>query len=94
MTAKWLLESFNKGCLCPVEQYIPQNYQLLVNTVLEQPDAKLVLPKNSSILKKKAVNVVKLQKAAEDDFLSQYVSNDSTLGRFKAYMLWTVEQIM
>lgn len=79
VTAKWLLESFNKGYLCPVEQYIPQNYQLLANTILEQPDAKLVLPKNNSMSKKKAVNVVKLQKAAEDDFLSQYVSNDSTL---------------
>ncbi|OXB65945.1 hypothetical protein ASZ78_002693 [Callipepla squamata] len=79
VTAKWLLESFNKGYLCPVEHYIPQNYQLLMNTILDQPDAKLVLPKNNSILKKKAVNVAKHQNAAEDDFLSQYVSNDSTL---------------
>ncbi|NXX90266.1 TOPB1 protein, partial [Centropus bengalensis] len=79
VTAKWLLESFSKGCLCPVEQYIPLNYQLLENPVLEQPGMKSVLPKSNSLLKKEAVNVVKHQKAAEDDVLSQYANNDSTL---------------
>ncbi|XP_069716147.1 DNA topoisomerase 2-binding protein 1 [Phaenicophaeus curvirostris] len=79
VTAKWLLESFSKGYLHPVEQYIPLNYQLLENSVLEQPGMKSVLPKNNSLLKKETVDVVKHQKAAEDDFLSQYVNNDSTL---------------
>ncbi|XP_009813790.2 DNA topoisomerase 2-binding protein 1 [Gavia stellata] len=79
VTAKWLLESFSKGCLHPVEQYIPLNYQLLENPILEQPGMKSVLPKNNSLLKREAVNVTKHQKAAEDDFLSLYVNNDSTL---------------
>ncbi|KAM6315171.1 DNA topoisomerase 2-binding protein 1 [Aegotheles albertisi] len=79
VTAKWLLESFSKGYLHPVEQYIPINYQPLENPVLEQPGMKSILPKNNSLLKKEAVNVTKHQKTAEDDFLSQYVNNDSTL---------------
>ncbi|NXK45234.1 TOPB1 protein, partial [Chauna torquata] len=78
VTAKWLLESFSKGYLRPVEQYIPLNYQLLENTILEQPGVKSVLPKNNSLLKKEAVNVIRHHKAAEDDFLSQYVNNNST----------------
>lgn len=84
VTAKWLLESFSKGYLHPVEQYIPLNYQLLENPILEQPGMKSILPKNNSLLKKEAVNVIKHQKAADDDFLSQYVNNDSTLGMFLA----------
>ncbi|KAM4658456.1 DNA topoisomerase 2-binding protein 1 isoform 3-T4 [Amazona ochrocephala] len=79
VTAKWLLDSFNKGYLQPVEQYIPLNYQLLENPVLEQPGIKSVLPKNNNLLKKEAGNVRKHQKAVEDDLLSQYVTNDSTL---------------
>ncbi|XP_062477870.1 DNA topoisomerase 2-binding protein 1 isoform X2 [Pezoporus occidentalis] len=79
VTAKWLLDSFSKNNLQPVEQYIPVNYQLLENPILEQPGMKSVLPKNNSLLKKEAVNVRKHQKAAEDDVLSQYVTNDSTL---------------
>ncbi|KFV06151.1 DNA topoisomerase 2-binding protein 1 [Pterocles gutturalis] len=82
VTAKWLLESFSKGYLHPVEQYIPLNYQLLDNTILEQPGMKSILPKNNNLSKKEAVNITKHQKAAEDDFLSQYVNNDSTLGMF------------
>nr|XP_009483682.1 PREDICTED: DNA topoisomerase 2-binding protein 1 [Pelecanus crispus] len=79
VTPKWLLESFRKGYLHPVEKYIPLNYQLLENPILEQPGMKSILPKNNSLLKKEAVNVTKHQKAAEDDFLSLYVNNDSTL---------------
>ncbi|NXI61859.1 TOPB1 protein, partial [Anseranas semipalmata] len=79
VTAKWLLESFSRGYLHPVEQYIPLNYQLLESTIVEQPGVKSILPKNNSLLKKEAVNVRKHQKGAEDDFLSQYVNNDSTL---------------
>ncbi|NWQ78149.1 TOPB1 protein, partial [Columbina picui] len=79
VTAKWLLESFSKGYLHPVEQYIPLNYQPLENPIFEQPGMKSILPKNNSFLKKETVNVTKHQKATEDDFLSQYVNNDSTL---------------
>ncbi|KAM6281921.1 DNA topoisomerase 2-binding protein 1 isoform 1-T2 [Porphyrio hochstetteri] len=79
VTAKWLLESFSKGYLHPVEQYIPLNYQLLQNSILEQPGMKSILPKSNSLLKKEAVSNIKYQKADEDDFLSQYVNNDSAL---------------
>ncbi|XP_027604368.2 DNA topoisomerase 2-binding protein 1 [Pipra filicauda] len=79
VTAKWLLESYSKGYLHPVEHYIPLNYQLLENPILEQPEMKSILPKKASLAKKEAVNVLKHQKAVEDDFLSQYVNNDSTL---------------
>lgn len=82
VTAKWLLESFSKGYLHPVEQYVPLNYQLLENPILEQPGMKSILPKNNNLLKKEAMNVTKHQKAAEEDFLSQYVNNDSTMGTF------------
>ncbi|XP_054671859.1 DNA topoisomerase 2-binding protein 1 isoform X2 [Grus americana] len=79
VTAKWLLDSFSKGYLHPVEQYIPLNYHLLENPILEQPRMKSILPKNNNLLKKEAVNIIKHQKADEDDFLSQYVNNESTL---------------
>ncbi|XP_010560342.1 PREDICTED: DNA topoisomerase 2-binding protein 1 [Haliaeetus leucocephalus] len=79
VTAKWLLESFSKGYLHPVEQYVPLNYQLLENPILEQPGMKSILPKNNNLLKKEAMNVRKHRKAAEEDFLSQYVNNDSTM---------------
>lgn len=82
MTAKWLLESFGKGYLHPVEQFIPLNYQLLENPILEQPGMKSALPKSNSLLRKEAVDNIKHQKAAEDEFLSQYINNDSTLGTF------------
>ncbi|XP_050189255.1 DNA topoisomerase 2-binding protein 1 isoform X1 [Myiozetetes cayanensis] len=79
VTPKWLLESYSKGDLQPVEHYIPLNYQLLENPILEQHEMKSVLPKKNSFAKKEALNVPKHQKAVEDDFLSQYVNNDSTL---------------
>ncbi|NXR79258.1 TOPB1 protein, partial [Pycnonotus jocosus] len=79
VTAKWLLESFGKGCLCPVEHYIPLNYQLLENPILEQPGMKSIFPKKPSLLKRDTVNIIKNQKSAEDDFLSQYANDYSAL---------------
>ncbi|EMP31579.1 DNA topoisomerase 2-binding protein 1-A [Chelonia mydas] len=79
VTAKWLLECFGKGYLLPVEQYIPLNYQPIENPVLEQPGIKRTVPKSNSLTKKEAVKLVQHQKADEDDLLSQYVNNDSTL---------------
>ncbi|CAM5092778.1 unnamed protein product [Eretmochelys imbricata] len=79
VTAKWLLECFGKGYLLPVEQYIPLNYQPIENPVLEQPGVKRTVPKSNSLTKKEAVKLVLHQKADEDDLLSQYVNNDSTL---------------
>ncbi|XP_032642890.1 DNA topoisomerase 2-binding protein 1 isoform X1 [Chelonoidis abingdonii] len=79
VTAKWLLECFGKGYLLPVEQYIPLNFQPIENTVLEQPGIKRTVPKSNSLTKKEAVKLVQHQNADEDDLLSQYVNNDSTL---------------
>ncbi|NWU92992.1 TOPB1 protein, partial [Upupa epops] len=79
VTAKWLLESFSKGFLCPVEQYILPDYQLIERPILEQPAMKSVLPKTNSLSKKKAVKVTQHQEAAEDYFLLQYLNRDSTL---------------
>ncbi|XP_013158549.1 DNA topoisomerase 2-binding protein 1 isoform X1 [Falco peregrinus] len=92
VTAKWLLESFSKGYLHPVEQYIPLNYQLLENPILEQCGMKSVLPKNNNLLKKE-VNAIKHQKAAEDDFLSQYVNNDSTLDETEKLISTTFKDV-
>ncbi|XP_063181398.1 DNA topoisomerase 2-binding protein 1 [Chroicocephalus ridibundus] len=93
VTAKWLLESFSKGYLRPVEQYIPLNYQLPENPILEQPGMKSILPKNNSLLKKEAVNVIKHQKAADDDFLSQYINNDSTLDEVEKLTSVTISDV-
>ncbi|XP_019339085.1 DNA topoisomerase 2-binding protein 1 isoform X2 [Alligator mississippiensis] len=79
VTAKWLLESFRKGHLLPVEQYIPANYQPIENPILGQPGIKPALPKSSNLSKKETVSLVQYQEADEDDLLSQYINNDSTL---------------
>uniref|UniRef100_A0A452HKV4 BRCT domain-containing protein n=1 Tax=Gopherus agassizii TaxID=38772 RepID=A0A452HKV4_9SAUR len=79
VTAKWLLECFCKGYLLPVEQYIPLNFQPIENTILEQPGIKRTVPKSNSLTKKEGVKLVQHQNADEDDLLSQYVNNDSTL---------------
>ncbi|XP_067417850.1 DNA topoisomerase 2-binding protein 1 isoform X1 [Emydura macquarii macquarii] len=79
VTAKWLLECFGKGYLLPVEQYIPLNYQPIENPILKQPGIKQTVLKSNSLSKKEAVDLGQHQKADEDDLLSQYVNNDSTL---------------
>ncbi|XP_014374003.1 DNA topoisomerase 2-binding protein 1 isoform X1 [Alligator sinensis] len=79
VTAKWLLESFRKGHLLPMEQYIPANYQPIENPILGQPGIKPALPKSSNLSKKETVSLVQYQEADEDDLLSQYINNDSTL---------------
>lgn len=75
LTAKWLLECFRKGYLLPEEQYIPASYQSVNTPVLEHP-----VTKGSSLSKKEAVNIVQPQKA-DEDLLSQYITNDSTVGK-------------
>lgn len=79
MTAKWLLESFRKGCLLPEEQYISASYQTVDTLVLEQP-VKPVLSKKNSLSVKEATNIGQAQKA-DEDLLSQYVANDFTTGK-------------
>ncbi|NXD77020.1 TOPB1 protein, partial [Halcyon senegalensis] len=93
VTGRWLLESFSKGYLHPVEQYIPLNYQLLENPVLERPGIKSVLPKDNNLLKKEAISVAKPQEAAEDYLLSQYVNNNSTSGEVETLTTRTFDDV-
>uniref|UniRef100_A0A8D0LAS5 DNA topoisomerase II binding protein 1 n=1 Tax=Sphenodon punctatus TaxID=8508 RepID=A0A8D0LAS5_SPHPU len=75
VTAKWLLECFNKGYLLPEEQFLPENYQTVETPIVEQLEIKSALPKTNSFSRKE---VVQLQEA-DEDLLSQYVNNDSTV---------------
>ncbi|NXJ60193.1 TOPB1 protein, partial [Rostratula benghalensis] len=93
VTAKWLLDSFSKGYLHPVEQYVPLSYQLLENPILEQPGMKSVLPKSNSLSKKEAMNIIKHQKATDDDFLSQYINNDSMLDEAEKLTSRTISDV-
>nr|XP_060637782.1 DNA topoisomerase 2-binding protein 1 [Anolis sagrei ordinatus]XP_060637783.1 DNA topoisomerase 2-binding protein 1 [Anolis sagrei ordinatus] len=74
VTVQWLLECFKKGYLQPEEQYIPENYQPVNSPVLEQP----VFLKRNSVVKKETINIQKAPEA-DDDLLSQYVTQDSTV---------------
>ncbi|KAH0627252.1 hypothetical protein JD844_002763 [Phrynosoma platyrhinos] len=74
VTVQWLLECFKKGYLLPEDQYIPENYQSVNSPVLEHP----VFLKRSSLLKKETVNIQQAPEA-DDDLLSQYVTQDSTV---------------
>ncbi|XP_015267726.1 PREDICTED: DNA topoisomerase 2-binding protein 1 [Gekko japonicus] len=77
VTAKWLLECFRKGYLVAEEQYIPATYQTMDASLLEHHVVKPVLPKKNSFSKKEAVNVTPAHEA-DEDLLSQYVTNNST----------------
>ncbi|XP_066484231.1 DNA topoisomerase 2-binding protein 1 isoform X3 [Tiliqua scincoides] len=73
VTAKWLLECFRKGYLLPEEQYIPASYQSVNTPILEHP-----VTKGNSLSKEKSVNTLQTQKA-DEELLSQYITNDSTV---------------
>ncbi|XP_061443037.1 DNA topoisomerase 2-binding protein 1 isoform X2 [Rhineura floridana] len=74
VTAKWLLECFKKGYFLLEDQYIPANYQPVNTPILEQP----IFSKRNSLSKKDTVKTVQAAEA-DEDLLSQYVTNDSTL---------------
>lgn len=80
VTAKWLLECFRKGYLVAEEQYIPATYQPVDISILEHCVMKPVLPPKNSFSKKEAVNVTPAREA-DEDLLSQYVTNNSTAGK-------------
>nr|XP_056713980.1 DNA topoisomerase 2-binding protein 1 [Euleptes europaea] len=77
VTAKWLLECFRKGYLVAEEQYIPATYQPVDTSILEHHVIKSALPQKNSFSKKEAVNVTPAHEA-DEDLLSQYVTNNST----------------
>ncbi|XP_006840095.1 PREDICTED: DNA topoisomerase 2-binding protein 1 [Chrysochloris asiatica] len=78
--AKWLLECFSKGYMLPEEPYIHANYQPVEIPVSDQPESKTaVLKKSSSSFSKQDFTLVEKHEQADEDLLSQYVNNDSTL---------------
>ncbi|KAJ7322572.1 hypothetical protein JRQ81_018859 [Phrynocephalus forsythii] len=74
VTAQWLLECFRKGYLLPEQQFTPADYLPENTPVLEQPS----FLKRNNLLKKEAVNVVQPPEA-DDELLSQYVTQETTL---------------
>ncbi|XP_054556990.1 DNA topoisomerase 2-binding protein 1 isoform X2 [Talpa occidentalis] len=77
--AKWLLECFSKGYMLPEEPYIHANYLPVEVPISDQPESKTaLLKKNSSFSKKDFVPNEKPEQA-DEDLLSQYVNNNSTV---------------
>ncbi|VTJ75522.1 DNA topoisomerase 2-binding protein 1 isoform X1 [Marmota monax] len=78
--AKWLLECFSKGYMLPEEPYIHANYQPVEIPVSDQPESKTALSKknNSSFSKKDSAPNEKHEQA-DEDLLSQYVNNNSSV---------------
>uniref|UniRef100_A0A8C9AT20 DNA topoisomerase 2-binding protein 1 n=1 Tax=Prolemur simus TaxID=1328070 RepID=A0A8C9AT20_PROSS len=72
--AKWLLECFTKGYMLPEEPYIHANYQPVEIPVSDQPESKAAVlkKKNSSFSNEK-------HEQADEELLSQYVNNSSTV---------------
>ncbi|XP_006883440.1 PREDICTED: DNA topoisomerase 2-binding protein 1 [Elephantulus edwardii] len=80
MGAKWLLECFNKGYMLPEEPFIHANYRPVEMPVSDQPGNKAaVLKKNSGSFSKQDFMPSDRHEGADEDLLSQYVNNDSTL---------------
>ncbi|KAM5291854.1 DNA topoisomerase 2-binding protein 1 [Ctenodactylus gundi] len=77
--AKWLLECFSKGYMLPEELYTHASYRTAETPVPDQPESKTALTrKNSSFSKRNFVPNEKHEQV-DEDLLSQYVNNDSTV---------------
>ncbi|XP_066206563.1 DNA topoisomerase 2-binding protein 1 isoform X1 [Saccopteryx leptura] len=77
--AKWLLECFSKGYMLPEEPYIHASYQPVEIQVSDQPESKTALLKKNSSFSKKDYVPVEKHEQADEDLLSQYVNNNSTV---------------
>uniref|UniRef100_A0A8D1GQ87 BRCT domain-containing protein n=1 Tax=Sus scrofa TaxID=9823 RepID=A0A8D1GQ87_PIG len=78
--AKWLLECFSKGYMLPEEPYIHANYQPVEIPVSNKPESKTALLKRkNSSFSKKDFGPSEKQEQADEDLLSQYVTNDATV---------------
>ncbi|XP_072268414.1 DNA topoisomerase 2-binding protein 1 [Pyxicephalus adspersus] len=81
LTVKWLLDSFSKGTLQPEDTYYHSLYKPAeIQAPAQQPAFSTSLRKSSStsINVRKSVNFTKSHQA-DEDLLSQYTENDSTL---------------
>ncbi|XP_008579355.1 PREDICTED: DNA topoisomerase 2-binding protein 1 [Galeopterus variegatus] len=78
--AKWLLECFSKGYMLPEEPYIHAKYQPMEIPVSDKPENKIaLLKKNNSSFSKKDFASNEKHEQADEDLLSQYVNNNSTV---------------
>ncbi|XP_008056831.1 DNA topoisomerase 2-binding protein 1 [Carlito syrichta] len=78
--AKWLLECFSKGYMLAEEPYIHANYQPAEIPVSDQPESKAtVLKKKNGSFSKKDFSPSEKHEQADEDLLSQYVNNNSTV---------------
>ncbi|XP_006169340.1 DNA topoisomerase 2-binding protein 1 isoform X2 [Tupaia chinensis] len=77
--AKWLLECFSKGYMLPEEPYIHANYQPVGIPVSDQPENKTALLKKKNSLSKKDSAPDEKHKQADEDLLSQYENDSSTV---------------
>ncbi|XP_007899035.1 DNA topoisomerase 2-binding protein 1 isoform X3 [Callorhinchus milii] len=77
VTARWLVECFSKSCLLPEERYFHPTYQPADVLITEKPSTKQArLTVNSN----KAVTTSPgRQQKADEDLLSQYMDNDTTI---------------
>ncbi|KAM9307682.1 DNA topoisomerase 2-binding protein 1 [Gastrophryne carolinensis] len=81
LTAKWLVDSFSKGVLQPEESYFHSSYKPAeIQPIVQPPVQNTLLRKNSntSNFVRKPSNVT-LNHHADEDLLSQYTENDSTI---------------
>ncbi|XP_005406872.1 PREDICTED: DNA topoisomerase 2-binding protein 1 isoform X2 [Chinchilla lanigera] len=77
--AKWLLECFNKGYMLPEEMYIHASYKPVEIPASDQPESKTALSKKNSSFSKKDFGPSEMREQADEDLLSQYVNNNSTV---------------
>ncbi|XP_051062024.1 DNA topoisomerase 2-binding protein 1 isoform X1 [Phodopus roborovskii] len=77
--AKWLLECFSKGFMLPEEPYVHTNYQPAAIPVSDQPENQTTVLEKNSIFSKKDFTPNEKFQQTDEDLLSQYVNNDSTL---------------
>ncbi|XP_053455562.1 DNA topoisomerase 2-binding protein 1 isoform X1 [Nycticebus coucang] len=78
--ATWLLECFSKGFMLPEEPYIHASYQSVEIPVSDQPESKVaVLKRKNNSFSKKDFAPDEKHEQADEDLLSQYVNNSSTV---------------
>ncbi|CAN2389693.1 Topoisomerase (DNA) II binding protein 1 [Pristimantis euphronides] len=78
LTVKWLLDSFSKGVLQPEETYFHSTYKPAEIQAPAEPDPNSSMRKASNKIPLKVDNQARNHQV-DEDLLSQYIENDSTL---------------
>uniref|UniRef100_A0A8B9L5N3 BRCT domain-containing protein n=1 Tax=Astyanax mexicanus TaxID=7994 RepID=A0A8B9L5N3_ASTMX len=85
VTVQWLLDSFSRGSLLPVEGYFHPSFLPPAPAEVDMPALRPVAPRSRpSIAPAPAPSPARHAKA-EEDLLSQYMDNDQTVGGKKAH---------